>query len=63
MNSNVQDARYNGINNTIYGASCANIITNFMGHNLAIIVVRNFLFIGPYEINMNVVHLLVLFEY
>jgi hypothetical protein len=62
MNSNVLNAWYNGINNTIYEATCANIITNFMGHNLTIIVVQNFLFIGSYEINTNVIHLLVLFE-
>ncbi len=63
MNSNVLHAWYNGINHTIDGASCANIIKNFMGHNLRIIVVQNFLFIGSYEINTNVIHLLVLFEY
>jgi hypothetical protein len=63
MNSNVLDAWYNGINNTIDGASCANIITNFMGHNLAIIFVQILLFISVYEINTNVIHLLVLFEY
>jgi hypothetical protein len=63
MNSNVLDAWYNGINNTIYGASCVNIITNFMGHNLAIVVVGNLHFIRSYEINTNVIHLLVLFEY
>jgi hypothetical protein len=34
-----------------------------MGHDLAIIVVWNFLFISLYEINMNVIHLLVLFEH
>jgi hypothetical protein len=39
------------------------IITNFMGHDLAIIVVWNLFFIGLYEINMNVIHLLVLFEH
>jgi hypothetical protein len=38
-------------------------ITNFMGHNFAIIVVRNFLFIGSYGIDMDVIHLLVLFEH
>jgi hypothetical protein len=41
----------------------ANLITNFMGFNLAIIVVQNLLFIGLYEINVNVIHLLVLFEH
>jgi hypothetical protein len=40
-----------------------NIITNFMGHNLAIIVVRNLLFIGSYGIDTDVIHLLVLFEH
>jgi hypothetical protein len=32
-------------------------------HNLAIIVVRNLFSIGLYRINMNVIHLLVLFEH
>jgi hypothetical protein len=63
MNSIVLNAWYNGINNTIYGASCVNIITSFMGHNLTIRVVRNMIFIGSYEINTNAIHLLVLFEY
>ncbi len=40
-----------------------NCITNLMDHNLAIIVVRNLLFIGLYGININVIHLLVLFEH
>jgi hypothetical protein len=34
-----------------------------MVHKLAIIVVQNLLFIGSYEINTNVIHLLVLFEH
>jgi len=34
-----------------------------MGHNFAIIVVRNFLFIGSYGINTYVIHLLVLFDH
>jgi len=38
-------------------------ITNLMGHDLAIIVVRNLLFIGLYGINTDVIHLLVLFEH
>ncbi len=38
-------------------------ITNLMGHDLAIIVVWNLLFIGSYKINMDVIHLLVLFEH
>jgi hypothetical protein len=33
-------------------------ITIFMGHDLAIIVVQNLLFIGLYGINTNVIHLL-----
>jgi len=37
-------------------------ITNFMGHDLTIIVVRNLLFISLYGIDTNVIHLLVLFE-
>jgi hypothetical protein len=37
-----------------------NFITNFMGFDLA---VHNFLFIGSYEINANVIHLFVLFEH
>ncbi len=36
------------------------LITNFMGHNLAIIVVWNFLFIGLCGIDMDVIHLLVM---
>jgi hypothetical protein len=39
------------------------LITNFMGHDLAIIVVRNFLFIGLCGIHMDVLHLLVMFEH
>jgi len=38
-------------------------ITNFMGHDLTIIVVQNLLFIGSYGIDTNVIHLFVLFEY
>jgi hypothetical protein len=38
-------------------------ITNFMGHDLAIIVVQNFFFIGSNKIDTNVIHLLVLFEH
>jgi hypothetical protein len=34
-----------------------------MGHNLAIIVVQNLLFISSYGINTDVIHLLVLFEH
>jgi hypothetical protein len=38
-------------------------ITNFMGHNMAIIVVQNLLFIGSYGIDTNVIYLLVLFKH
>jgi hypothetical protein len=38
-------------------------ITNFMGHNLTILVMRNLLFIGSYGINTNVIHLFVLFKH
>jgi len=38
-------------------------ITNFMGHDLTIIVVQNLFFIGSYGIDMDVIHLLVLFEH
>jgi hypothetical protein len=34
-----------------------------MGQDLPIIIVQNLLFIGLYGINMNVTHLLVLFEH
>jgi hypothetical protein len=34
-----------------------------MGYNLAIIVLRNLLFIGLYGIDTNAIHLFVLFEY
>jgi hypothetical protein len=34
-----------------------------MGHNFTIIVVQKFLFIGSYEVDTNVIHLLVLFEH
>jgi hypothetical protein len=37
-------------------------ITNFMGHDLAIIVVRIF-FIGSYGIDMDVIYLFVFFEH
>jgi len=37
-------------------------IINFMGHDLAIIVLQILLFIGLYRIDMNAIHLLVLFE-
>jgi hypothetical protein len=39
------------------------IITNFMGHDLAIIIMWNLLFICSCEIDLNVIHLLVLFEH
>ncbi len=38
-------------------------ITNFMGHELVIIIMQNFLFIGLYGIDTDVIHLLVLFEH
>ncbi len=38
-------------------------VTNFMGHNLTIIVVRNLLFIHSYGIDMDVIHLFILFEH
>jgi len=41
----------------------SSFITNLMGHDLAIIVVWNLLFIGSYGINTNVIHLLVLFKH
>jgi hypothetical protein len=36
-------------------------ITNFMGHDLTIIVIQNLFFISLYGINTDVIHLLVLF--
>jgi hypothetical protein len=38
-------------------------ITNLMGHDLAIIIVRNLLFTGMYGINMRVIHIFVLFDH
>ncbi len=38
-------------------------ITNFMGYNLAIIVMRNLLFIGSYGIDTNIINLFILFEH
>jgi len=38
-------------------------ITNFMGHNLAIIIVWNYFFIGLYGIDTDVIQLLILFEH
>jgi hypothetical protein len=38
-------------------------IINFMAHNLIIIVMQTLLFVGSYGINMNVIHLFVLFEH
>jgi hypothetical protein len=40
-----------------------NFITNFMGHNLTIIVVQNLLFIGSNVIDTYVIHLLILFKH
>ncbi len=42
--------------------NCHNI-TNFIGHNLTIIVIQNLFFIGWYWIDTDVVYLLVLFEH
>jgi hypothetical protein len=50
----------------MYYFLCINIkscITNLMGHDLAIVVVWSWFFIGLYGINTNVIHLLVLFEH
>jgi hypothetical protein len=49
-------------NNDIY-CYYKNIITNFMDHDLAIIVMRNLFFIGLYGIDINVFHLSILFEH
>jgi hypothetical protein len=38
-------------------------ITNFMGHDLTIIIVRNPFFISSYGIDIDVIHLCVLFEH
>jgi hypothetical protein len=38
-------------------------ITNFMGHDLAIIIMQNLFFIGLYGIDMDFIHLFVLFEH
>jgi hypothetical protein len=52
---------------TVYGLfdwlNPTSYITNFMGHDLAIIVMRNYFFISLYGININVINLLVLFEH
>jgi hypothetical protein len=50
------------INSEIIGANRRPFITNFMGHDLTIIVVQIFFFIGSYEIDINVIHQLILFE-
>jgi hypothetical protein len=39
------------------------MIINFMGQNLVIIVVQNLFIISSYEMDTNVIHLFVLFEY
>jgi len=39
------------------------IIINFMGHDLVIIVVQNLIFLGSYGIDIDVIHLLILFEH
>jgi hypothetical protein len=38
-------------------------ITKFTSHDLAIIIVQNLFFIGLYVIDIDVIHLFVLFEY
>jgi hypothetical protein len=38
-------------------------VTNFMGYNLAIIVLQNLFFIDLYRIDTNVINLFILFEY
>jgi hypothetical protein len=38
-------------------------ITNFMGHNLTIIVLQILFFIGAYGIDTDVIHLSLLFEH
>jgi len=38
-------------------------ITDSMGHDLTIIIVQNLLFIVSYQINTNIIHLLMLFEH
>jgi hypothetical protein len=43
--------------------SASSCITNFMGHDLAIIVMWNFFFMNLYGIDMDVIHLFVLFEH
>jgi hypothetical protein len=43
--------------------TCSYKIINFIGHDLAIIIVQNLISIGSYGINMNVIHLLILFEH
>jgi len=39
------------------------VITNFMGHDLAIIIMQIYFLISLYGINTNVIHLFVLFEH
>jgi len=50
----------NGLRFRFNGSTC---ITNFISHNLVIIVVQNMFFIGSYGINTNVIHLFVLFKH
>ncbi len=42
---------------------CKINITNFMGYDLAVIVTQNFLFIGSYGIDTNVICMIVLFRH
>jgi hypothetical protein len=58
---------YNELSQKFHILSCydehATIIKNSMGHNLAIIIMQNMFFIGLYRINIDVIHLFVLFEH
>ncbi len=47
----------------IYHVNGINYTSHVMGHNLAIIVMWNWFFIGLYLIDINVIHLFVLFEH
>ncbi len=51
------------INLKIVVANWDDYITNFMGHNLIIIVVQNLFFKGSDGVNTYVIHLFVLFEH
>jgi hypothetical protein len=47
---------------SLYYAKCF-YITNFLGHEMAMIVVQNLFFISSYGIDTNVIHLFVLFKH